>query len=728
MKRVGTRVQVMHGNAKQTGGGLKKKDLKYNKHGKIVSKKASAIATKKMKGGGTGIQKYEMKGGGDYYPVKYGIYLNDNLDRTINLCPIPPPGFRRLSLSEYQTIRADILKIIYDDDGITKKTTWQSLGEDTSFLTSKYEVIKINRSNSNELSYINSESDKKEILKYLLSKNPITQARSSSSDDIIDHPINIYDKTYKDNIANKLGLTTTHRRTYRSITEENKKIMTVIMHYYIFVKYNQIFKIPDENTSIQVPTSPAQVSLKTTNVSKYSIGQFVLNMGPSGTTGHIESIVADAGNSGPGMITIDTSPVNIIEAQLIQARKEENTRARNEANTRAQAKDYIISLKENNNKEYSLLHNESKQIELFKSLNYKKNFDEIVYPYKLLFDSKKISIENQYLVYWTIIDFYTQGKLQPITEFKNIYKINLSAKYGNSVAQECNISSIKTSNIAEMVKYFGISKRNELINRKSSIQSSINKIENNNYKKELSKKLNRLTSDNIIQNIPVYKDEYVLRYSNSHYGIYLTGVRQPDNRLYDYISCHKNRHKKNTYITLEQTVNEQSALKYIKNKNNKFNFHEIYIKDYTAPTIIQLHELWNILKEKDYTNSVIIHCTAGYGRTGTMIMSYIWFKKALDIVDYRKTFKKKKFDIFVNKSLVTMIDKINKNKLLKINSDDINSGEKNYVDLLYYLMFQLIQYSYESYKEIFLEEFRYDLLKKRFININDAIHRYVILE
>jgi hypothetical protein len=42
----------MHGNAKQTGGGLKKKDLKYNKHGKIVSKKASAIATKKMKGGG----------------------------------------------------------------------------------------------------------------------------------------------------------------------------------------------------------------------------------------------------------------------------------------------------------------------------------------------------------------------------------------------------------------------------------------------------------------------------------------------------------------------------------------------------------------------------------------------------------------------------------------------------------------------------------------------------
>jgi hypothetical protein len=44
MKRIGTRLQVMNGLAKQTGGGLKKKDLKYNKRGKIVSKKLSAMA------------------------------------------------------------------------------------------------------------------------------------------------------------------------------------------------------------------------------------------------------------------------------------------------------------------------------------------------------------------------------------------------------------------------------------------------------------------------------------------------------------------------------------------------------------------------------------------------------------------------------------------------------------------------------------------------------------
>tara|TARA_B110000971_G_scaffold171787_1_gene176598 strand:+ start:120 stop:599 length:480 start_codon:yes stop_codon:yes gene_type:complete len=36
----------MHGNAKKTSGGLTKSQLKYNKQGKIVSRKASALAKK----------------------------------------------------------------------------------------------------------------------------------------------------------------------------------------------------------------------------------------------------------------------------------------------------------------------------------------------------------------------------------------------------------------------------------------------------------------------------------------------------------------------------------------------------------------------------------------------------------------------------------------------------------------------------------------------------------
>lgn len=39
VKKVGSRAQVWHGNAEKTAGGLRKKDLIKNKHGRIVSKK-----------------------------------------------------------------------------------------------------------------------------------------------------------------------------------------------------------------------------------------------------------------------------------------------------------------------------------------------------------------------------------------------------------------------------------------------------------------------------------------------------------------------------------------------------------------------------------------------------------------------------------------------------------------------------------------------------------------
>ena len=53
-KKIGTRLEVMNGIAKMTGGGLTKRQLKYNKKGKIVSIKASNSAKKKnnlIKGG-----------------------------------------------------------------------------------------------------------------------------------------------------------------------------------------------------------------------------------------------------------------------------------------------------------------------------------------------------------------------------------------------------------------------------------------------------------------------------------------------------------------------------------------------------------------------------------------------------------------------------------------------------------------------------------------------------
>jgi len=48
-KRLGSRAEVFHGKARQTTGGLRKKDLMKNKHGEIVSKKKHRTAKKEQR-------------------------------------------------------------------------------------------------------------------------------------------------------------------------------------------------------------------------------------------------------------------------------------------------------------------------------------------------------------------------------------------------------------------------------------------------------------------------------------------------------------------------------------------------------------------------------------------------------------------------------------------------------------------------------------------------------
>lgn len=49
VKAIGTRAEVMHGSAHHTSGGLTRSALKYNKHGRIVSRKASEQGKKALK-------------------------------------------------------------------------------------------------------------------------------------------------------------------------------------------------------------------------------------------------------------------------------------------------------------------------------------------------------------------------------------------------------------------------------------------------------------------------------------------------------------------------------------------------------------------------------------------------------------------------------------------------------------------------------------------------------
>lgn len=49
MPAVGSKAQVFHGTAKHTSGGLVKKDLVQNKHGRIVSRRKMALGKKALK-------------------------------------------------------------------------------------------------------------------------------------------------------------------------------------------------------------------------------------------------------------------------------------------------------------------------------------------------------------------------------------------------------------------------------------------------------------------------------------------------------------------------------------------------------------------------------------------------------------------------------------------------------------------------------------------------------
>lgn len=49
MITVGSKVQVYHGTAKHTSGGLTRKDLMKNKHGRIVSRRKHAAGKKSLK-------------------------------------------------------------------------------------------------------------------------------------------------------------------------------------------------------------------------------------------------------------------------------------------------------------------------------------------------------------------------------------------------------------------------------------------------------------------------------------------------------------------------------------------------------------------------------------------------------------------------------------------------------------------------------------------------------
>ena len=120
----------------------------------------------------------------------------------------------------------------------------------------------------------------------------------------------------------------------------------------------------------------------------------------------------------------------------------------------------------------------------------------------------------------------------------------------------------------------------------------------------------------------------------------------------------------------------------------------IPIRDYTAPTKNQLLELWKILddfhleKEKNNKINLVMHCTAGTGRTPVMIISYLMYKMFYNSNEYKDDYRlikhiiynenitiiEKKKEIEKTKTYKYIYSEI-KNKYSSIACDEVFHGE-----------------------------------------------------
>ena len=292
-----------------------------------------------------------------------------------------------------------------------------------------------------------------------------------------------------------------------------------------------------------------------------------------------------------------------------------------------------------------------------------------------------------------------------------------------------------------------------------NIKNQLNTIASNFYDTEIINDIKSADDPRInIISREFHDDNFELyNYSNNYYeepysynagNIILCGMSNPfkhdDNKLnvgqkiYDLFKKFNNiilLNNKNVYITLEtldQALPENKSIEktLFKNMCKKCNckFYDITIDDYMAPTENDLYKLWEILDKYQFDDtaksSIILHCEVGSGRTGTMIMSYIWlnlyrhapnnnmvnfteFNEIRDILNDNNISSNDK-NINDNYEIIEAFKCINKNDfILNLKVDILN------------------KYRRISYGEIFKHDSLRLLLLRRIYRISEAIKKFV---
>ena len=142
------------------------------------------------------------------------------------------------------------------------------------------------------------------------------------------------------------------------------------------------------------------------------------------------------------------------------------------------------------------------------------------------------------------------------------------------------------------------------------------------------------------------------------------------------------------YITLDKrTKYEEEIFNLVCNNKDKCKYHNLQIPDFESSTIDEYVKILKIIKKYEDPNidgSLVVHCGAGHGRTGTIFMIYIWFNDYIKDNNNCKEETNKILDILNQLNSVLNNSKpILETKISELKDDDHNKKvNKKYYDMI----------------------------------------------